>query len=732
MLLKLAVRNIRRSVRDYAIYFVTLVFGVAVFYAFNSIEGQQILFDIEGSGRADIFDATQGMLNTFSVVIAFVLGFLIVYANRFLIKRRKHEFGIYLTLGMSAGEVSRIVLYETVVVGLVSLAVGLLCGIMLSQALSFATASLFSIPMTHYQFVFSSGALLVTLVCFCAIYVVVAAFNLLTVRRYKLIDLMRANAKSERVTVRNPWVCLVAFVLSIGILAEAYHLLIENGMVYLDQPEFAWATVLMLVGSLVFFWSLAGFAIAVLTRVRGVYLRGLTMFTVRQIASKVNTAFLSLWVICVLLFFSITTFSTGMGLIEVFCGGIEQAAPYDATLRADVYYESAMETVRPTSEAADERAQSMQQNYPETYADGEAYDWDIAAKMSASSSTWDSVVKESAQIDYWDVPGSTYGPLVDASGELSLSPSLNLDNMKASNLQVVSISQLNALLSMTGQDTVDLDEGECAIANNMDAVDSLAQAFAQKVGAASMLGRQLAIQPDIIDVQLSDNAMAATSLVFVVPDSVVDELRDAGAIPLTSYLNVTYVDGLSGTEGDDALVRALAEALPVGSGEWLQDGYAHVDDGYERSLWPVTSTYTHEEMTSQSSGLRMMITYLALYIGFVFLVTTAAILAIQQLSEAADSQPRYQLLAKLGCDERSLSRALFIQVLVYFLVPLLLAASHSACAIGVLSSSLFDALGTPVQGPILMAVGFTLVIYGGYLLITYFASRSIVKQAIRG
>ena len=298
MYLKLALRNIRRSVRDYAVYFITLLFGVAVFYAFNSIGSQQILFDMETSASRSVFDSTTYILGMFSVVVACVLGFLILYANQFLIRRRKREFGTYLVLGMTPGHVSRIVLYETVLVGLLSLAVGLICGVLLSQGLSFFTAALFGTTMTNYQFVFSPDAFLVTLACFAAIYVVVAAFNTITVSRCKLIDLIRAGEKNERAGVRNPWVCLVGFVSAVAILVYAYEQLIENGLVMLDQPEFIRATIAMLVGSLLFFWSLAGFAIAVLTRLRGVYLRKLNLFTVRQIASKVNTAFLSLWAVC--------------------------------------------------------------------------------------------------------------------------------------------------------------------------------------------------------------------------------------------------------------------------------------------------------------------------------------------------------------------------------------------------------------------------------------------------
>lgn len=329
MYLKLALRNIRRSVRDYAVYFITLLFGVAVFYAFNSIGSQQILFDMETSASRSVFDSTTYILGMFSVVVACVLGFLILYANQFLIRRRKREFGTYLVLGMTPGHVSRIVLYETVLVGLLSLAVGLICGVLLSQGLSFFTAALFGTTMTNYQFVFSPDAFLVTLACFAAIYVVVAAFNTITVSRCKLIDLIRAGEKNERAGVRNPWVCLVGFVAAIAILAYAYEQLIENGLVMLDQPEFLRATIGMLVGSLLFFLSLAGFAIAVLTRMRGVYLRKLNLFTIRQIASKVNTAFLSLWAVCVRLFFSITVILLGHGALME---GVRLAARNGRTL----------------------------------------------------------------------------------------------------------------------------------------------------------------------------------------------------------------------------------------------------------------------------------------------------------------------------------------------------------------------------------------------------------------
>ncbi len=731
MYLKLALRNIRRSVRDYAVYFITLLFGVAVFYAFNSIGSQQILFDMETSASRSVFDSTTYILGMFSVVVACVLGFLILYANQFLIRRRKREFGTYLVLGMTPGHVSRIVLYETVLVGLLSLAVGLICGVLLSQGLSFFTAALFGTTMTNYQFVFSPDAFLVTLACFAAIYVVVAAFNTITVSRCKLIDLIRAGEKNERAGVRNPWVCLVGFVSAVAILVYAYEQLIENGLVMLDQPEFIRATIAMLVGSLLFFWSLAGFAIAVLTRLRGVYLRKLNLFTVRQIASKVNTAFLSLWAVCVLLFFSITVFSSGMGLVEVFVGGTEAANPYSATLEAAVWYGPDGSKTSSSGNPLERRAE-MEAEAPERLSQAEAYNWDMAAALQeAAPELWAETVGAFAQVSAYSAPDMTYDPLVAAAEATGVDPStLRLDDLgsvRTTHLTVVSLSDFNGARALQGQDPVELAAGTCALAN----MTPLAQAVLDAAPTVTIAGTDYALAGPLYDTQLEDNAMAATALVVITPDEAVEALRAEGCIPDTQYLNVMYADnGKTAGENDAALDDIVAALQPRDMGGF-EKGAQGADDPYASLLWPVTRILTANEMLSQSAGLRLMITYLALYIGFVFLISTAAILAIQQLSQASDSTPRYRILWKLGCDRGMIYRSLLAQVLVYFLVPLGLAVCHSVCAIGVLSDSLLDAIGVSSVGPIMMAAGLTLVIYGGYMLVTYLAARGIVKGSLQ-
>ncbi len=719
---KLALRNIRRSFKDYGIYFVTLLFGVAMFYAFNSVQHQSILFDLEGTASSTVFKTTGIFLSMFSVIIAFVLGFLVVYANRFLIKRRKHEFGIYLMLGMKPSHVSQIVLFETLIVGGVSLVAGLVLGIALSQGLSFFTAGLFSIPMDQYRFLFSEEAFFLTLACFALIFVVVAVFNTVSVRRYKLIDLLSARSKNERFRVRSPWMSLAVFVVAVGLIAAAYALLVESGLVAFDDKFWA-ATGLMLVGTLLFFWSLAGFVIAVVQRTRGVYFRRLSMFTLRQIASKVNTAFLSLWLVCVMLFFSMTVFSTGMGLVKVFTGNLEEGTLYDASISAYVYLVADTDVVpgNVNAEDATQAAERMESNQKKL-DEAASWDWDMAERIKSGMTTWDDFVAGYAQADFYQPAEGTetYGELME---RLGFTPDTTaMTSLQNQHVAIISQSQFNAHRLLTGREPIDVGESGYAVNNVVDLSLPLSKLMAQSGTTIQVGGKSLQATGELVGQAFSSSSFLSDGSELVVPDSVIEDLRAAGVVPYTSYLNIDYkVDRV---QGDKMLKEGLAQSLPPD--EKAIANYAW----FTTSAWPATILYTADEVLSQATSMQMMITYLALYIGFVFLITTAAVLAIQQLSEASDSLPRYRLLAQLGCDRRMVLGSLRTQVVIYFLAPLGLAICHTICATSVLGQTLFIHLGVSATEPILMTAALVVIVYGSYLLVTYFASRSIIKGAL--
>lgn len=705
MLAKLAIRNVRRAGRDYAIYFITVTLGVAMFYAFNAVKSQAVLFDALSADSVRMLNLLTMLIGMFSVVVALVLGFLVVYANRFLIRRRRREFGTYLLLGMSASRVSGVLLFETVIVGIASLVMGLVLGIAISQGLSFATAALMGTTMTKYRFIVSAEALGLTVLCFIAIFAVSALVDIIYIRRCKLATLLSAREANEGTAIVNMPLRIIGFIVSIVLLACAYWQLAINGLQMADGHFYA-ATILMLAGTFLFFFSVAGFTIFALTRAEGFYLKGIRPFTVCQIASKVNTAFVSMSVVCVMLFLALTTASVGMGLLELFTGSIEQSTRYDATVVASAQF-------------FDDPGPSWKDEY-------QAYDGDMAKCMSTRSDSWDAVVRASAQVDYWE-SGVSYQALLDQIPDVDqmLDPA-TLDAARGNEFAIIPVSQYNAACALIGEPGIELASDEFAMDNTIEGLDNLAKAMSDKNISLTIADIALHGTGCIENVPLSTSAVNADALQIIVPDKVAENLRASGGFPSYSHLNVMYrQDRLA---GDAAFARVLYEVAP------LTDGAAPVsnsiEDQYVASPWPLTNVYTGQAMADQASGLRMVIAFLALYIGFVMLVATAAVLAIQQLSETADSLGRYRRLSDLGCDMRQILGSLRVQTVVYFCAPLILAACHTACAVLVVSGTLFNELGVNPTSLIGIAAGSIVGVYAVYLLATYLLSKGIVRGSV--
>lgn len=718
MLMKLALRNVRRSVRDYAVYFVTLTLGVAVFYAFNAIGDSRVLFEAqEGaanvllSSGVSIFDILAQVMTYFSVVVAVVLGFLVLYANRFVVRARKKEFGTYLLLGMSPRQVSSVVLMETLTVGVIALVVGLGLGFLISQAIAFATAGLIGVAISDYHLLFSAHSAQLTLGCFALIFAVVALFNAVQISRCKLATLLSANSRNERMPVRNPIVCLIVFVLSCLILAKAYAELNLDGLVYFGE-HFRTATALMLVGTLGMFWSASGFFILLIQRLRGVYFKGLAMFTMRQIAAKVNTAFVSLWTVSILLFFSIVVFSTGFSLATVLSDQLEENTQFDASIRASLMSldTSDMEAV-PSEQygGEDEKAAAIEEaeaQRNEIHRLWQENGGSTAAYLKSLIPDWDECVAGSAQVDTWLANDLTNKQLVDACGfTLEQIGSDDNSSMADEGVQYVSLSQFNAARQLAGEKPIELAANEYLVDNTIDKSAAYAKALGQKGRTITVDGHELTASGQVVSQSLQVSSMGCLIAVLVVPDELAAERFAAGDLPYLSELNVNLAS--------DSQEQAMKDLMA----EWT----------YDSGAWPVSYYDTSESVVADSMGTKLLLVYLALYIGFIFLMTTAVVLSIQQLSEVADSIPRYRLLAQLGCDRDMVLRSLRTQIVIYFVAPLLVAGCHSACTISLLYKNLLSLWGaSAVTNTLAIGIALVVAVYAVYLASTYLVARSAV------
>lgn len=731
MTLKLALGNVKRCARDYGVYFITLALAVAMFYAFNSLQEQSVLidgFDKAGDSSQSMFNMMGTFMQLFSIAVAFVLAFLVVYANRFLLKRRRREFGMYLTLGMGPGQVSRILLVEVAIVGLASLIAGIVLGIAASQGMAFATAALMGATMSQYRFIISISALVMTLVCFAAIFILSAIVDVIYISRRKLADLINTHELSEKTIMRNPAVSCALFIVSLVIIGLAYWQLTVNGLVFVDKHFYA-ATALMLVGTTLFFWSVMGFVNVIAARSKSLRFKGLSTFTLRQLSSKVNTAFVSVTVICVMLFFAATTLAVGFGMVKAFVGDIEKSTQYDATIEEITGFNVAW-TPKKTKDGTfnyDTFIAKLKKADPEGYKARERYHGDMAACLADRSADWSRAVKSSAQMDFYLCETSRDELLKSVGKTCEEYGIVNTDYFKYPT--VVSVEQVNQVRALTGDKPFKLAEDRFLILNSLGGTDKVAKALSNGGATITVGGHKLTATRDFDDMELKTSATASTVMEIVVPQSAIDSLKASGAIPRDSTLNVMYKTDRP--TGDELLWSAVCTACPVPDAEGFTTSTGAAGEHlYQSTVFPLSKVTTAQEMVDQAMGLRMIITYLALYIGFVLMLTTAAVLAIQQLSETSDSLPRYRTLSTLGADSRQVCASLRHQTIAYFAAPLVVAACHTACALRVLTSTLMDELGVNMASSVGAAAAVVCVIYLVYFAIAYQASKAMVKSAL--
>ena len=665
MFFSLSLKNMRKSFKDYAIYFLTLILGVAIFYIFNSLDSQQAM-SVLGSSTYEIIEFMIQMLGGVSVFVSFILGFLIVYANNFLIKRRKKEFGVYMTLGMGKMQISRILLGETFLIGLLSLAVGLLIGIFGSQFMSLLVVKMFNGVMDGYQFVFSGAAFWKTIVYFGIMFLIVAVFNVISLSRYSLIELLSAGKKNEKISMKNPLLCGAVFLLATTDLAYQYY--------QVSHPEgitSGWVLVIILagcVGTFLFFWSLSGFLLVILQKNRKYYLRDLNAFILRQIHSKVNTMVFSMTIICLMLFLTICILGGGLGINFSFQKMLRELTPVDVNFM-DI--------------SGKEVSTKLEEN---------GFDM--------------SLLKEGyVEVHFYNTPDLILRDTLDRTG-LEADTSGLTAYLEGNDYQetIMKESEYNRLAELYGMEPVNVEEDTYGIVSDYEITEELRNKLLETGKTITLNGKTY--QPAYKKCVYGFAEMMAnhgnTGIFILEDDQVQEEWRSS------SFLAADYrADSQSEKEHIDQEVMKydvsnMAEGLLIN---------------------------TKIDIIAVSGGISAAVTFVSIYLGIIFLICSAAILALKELSDSSDNKERYAMLRKIGADEKMINRALFRQIGIFFFIPLVLAVVHSVFGMIFIKIGLQSMGRIDYFSSILSAAMIFILIYGAYFFLTYFGSKRIIRNS---
>lgn len=677
MLCKLSIKNITKSMKDYTIYFFTLILGVAIFYVFNAIDSQTVMLKV--SGRTyEIIKLMTSILSAISVFVSFILGFLIIYASRFLIKRRNKEFAIYLTLGMSKRKISLILFFETLLIGLISLIIGLGLGVVLSQLMSILVANMFEADMTKFQFVFSQSACLKTLIYFGIMYLIVIIFNTIIINKYKLIDLLSSSKKSEKVKLKNPYVCIVIFIISVIVLGLAYYLVTDGFEKLTTADQILIPIIMGIVSTFTLFWSMSGLILKLVMSLKNIYYKGLNSFIVRQISSKINTMVFSMTIICLMLFVTICVLSSSLSLKNSMTKNLKELVPMDIEFTKPVNIEegngfSEIE-VNDSKISIEKTLENLNLNPEEEFKD----------TLSFNIYEDESIILKSLLINsldeiYKEYPFLLYNQTID----------------------LMKLSDYNALAEKFNLEKYNPKENEYIVIVNYDYM-------------ASIINTGLKNNPELLlnnetyhskykkcqDGFYELNSSRSNTGFIVLPDKALENHTS-----IAEFLVANYKNDKEKTE--DKIDEVLS-------------------NNYNKTTW---LTYNSKiDIANASVGLGALVTFVGLYLGIIFLISSAAILALKELSESTDNKERYNMLRKIGASEEMLNSALFKQIGIFFATPLLLAIIHSIFGIK-FANFLLESMGT--KGLLLsniMTAIFLVTIYGGYFILTYLCSKNIISK----
>jgi putative ABC transport system permease protein len=684
MLFKISLKNIRKSLKDYTVYFFTLILGVAIFYVFNAIDSQSVMLDVR-ENMMDIIKLMNDMLSGVSVFVSCILGFLIIYASRFLIKRRNKEFGIYLTLGMSKRKISAILFFETLLIGIVSLFAGLVIGTILSQFMSVIVANMFDADMTKFKFIFSMKACVKTLIYFAIMYVLVMIFNTFSISRCKLIDLLNAGKKTEKVTMKNPIICTIVFVIGVGILSYAYWMVTRGVRTLNTFDKIGIPIALGCVATFLIFWSVSGFMIRIFTSIKSVYYKGVNSFVLRQFCSKINTTVFSTTVICIMLFITISVLSAALSMKDSLSKDLDSMCPVDVQLAKYSY--DAMSEAYATSQDMNEKDREMLEDSKLS----------IIETLNNSGFDAQKYFKDVAEYNIYNT-GLT---VKDTLGDI------NTDDYKFmadTIMPVMTIGDYNSVARLYGNSTYELNDDEYIIVADYKNMVMIRNQALKKGITLSVNGKEYKPRyNECKDGFVQIGVQNMNDGILVVPDNAVkpQQVRNMGLS--ADYRADTKEERYSIETQLDNLMKNIS---------------------FKKSF---ISWNSRIELAESSVGLGALVTFIALYLGIIFLISSAAILALRELSDSADNKERYGMLRKLGVDERMIDMALFKQIGIFFAFPLILALIHSVFGIKFINIILATMGMSSMAASIGLTLAFVAVIYGGYFLITYLCSRSIIR-----
>lgn len=682
MLGKLSFRNAKRQAKDYCIYFITVIISVALMFSFNSIATSNDISDL-----STYMVAFSKAISGISILIVLVMAWLINYCMRFMLEKRSKEFGTYQILGIEKKSISNIFTLENIMIGGIAFIIGIALGTFLYQIFTSIIMNLFNQPY-QIEISFSIKAVGMTAIYFFGIFALVLLNCRRKIKKTKVYDLLYANKKNENNMIKNAKGNVILFTLSIALLV---------GAILINNNEFANASnmvgrnifiaiIMLIVGIYLFYISISSFIVKRYLNNKSRKYKKDNMFLYRNLTSKINTMSLSLGTIA--LMFTIILIGGNVALLmnSMINNEIEMGYPYEIMI---------------------------------TTADGDFSKYKEYIEKNAK-------VKDMYEYRLYNIKG------IGLSTAFEKTPFKGAVDKEIDS--VLSLTTYNKLREILGYEKVDLQDDEIMI-NCLKTAKGGLEKYTKENDKTKIVGKDVKIK-EIRSENIAQVGFNGSYYAIIVPDSLIpliekedQRLRDKNDDNATTvkegeekseiyFLDFAY-NFVATTENmtDEKFYKELSnyiikqEREIVGEVNGKEQNY-----NIEISL---ANVQTKGERMSQTKSFYTIMSFLAFYVALIFVMATATLLAIQQLSDSEKYKYRYELLRKLGVDELQINRTIFKQLLFYFAIPMVLPVIISIPVIlGV--GQIFTVAVTmeEILKNIGIVLGMLILVYGIYFIAT--------------
>ena len=665
MLSKLAIRNVKRSLKDYIIYIVTVVMAFSLIFAFNFV-----------SFSEEINEMSETMVNLkyavifVSIIIVFVITWLINYTMRFMFEKRSKEFGTYMILGIEKKQINRLFLLENIILGLIAFIISFFIGILLGNVFSAIVMNLFEMP---YQISLKVTLLpvLLSIVYFILIYTFTLFRSSRRMAKMKIHDLLYLEKKNEakiwkKKKYRN--ILFIIFVIMgiVGLwLCDYFFKIMQpNTMIHLFV-----SIILLIISIYGITFTLGDFILNFINKRKKIKYNKDNLFVAKNFEAKSKTIGMALGTLSLLITLNLICMNLSFVMKDAFENNIEQQAPYDILVEG--MYSGVDESWTGKSdnrEKAWEYVNYIQQNYE---IEDELH-YQILTIQSHQVSQHIEDIGSNGLYDY-----DTY----------------------------LKVSDYNKLLEMLGVDPIELKENEYFVTGDKTVEEGL-KAIKDANENITINGKVLSLKDTTME-NFRLGWSTGNSFIIVIPDDVAQNMEIVTELYVFNTKNET-------TEEDYAKLEKI--------------GYYEIQDGgYINQYFPLT---IRGYMESMNKSAMTIFSFSLIYISFIFITVVGTILSIQTLSDSNKNKYQYKLLEKLGVEKKQIYKTIRKQITANFLFPIIypiVIAIVTAFSVNrifyAVTSASMNYLVT-----IFITIGIFLIIYGIYYIATYMTFKNNIDD----